>query len=57
MAYRRKADQLSIVSFDSGLSTPLSPDNEWVQNQRPDSTVTKCGSYAVITDSFSLCDN
>lgn len=31
MVYRRKAVQLSIKSFGSGLSTPLSPDNEWVQ--------------------------
>jgi len=31
MVYRRKAVQLSIESFGSGLSTPLSPDNEWVQ--------------------------
>lgn len=31
MVYRRKAVQLSTESFGSGLSTPLSPDNEWVQ--------------------------
>lgn len=31
MVYRRKAVQLSIESFGSGLSTPLSPDNEWLQ--------------------------
>lgn len=31
MVYRRKTVQLSIESFGSGLSTPLSPDNEWVQ--------------------------
>ena len=31
MVYRRKAVQLSIKSFGSGLSTPLSPDTEWVQ--------------------------
>ena len=31
MVYRRKAVQLSIKSFGSGLITPLSPDNEWVQ--------------------------
>lgn len=30
MVYRRKTVQLSIESFGSGLSTPLSPDNEWV---------------------------
>ncbi|MBS0993016.1 transposase, partial [Lacticaseibacillus paracasei] len=31
MVYRRKAVQLSIESFGSGLSIPLSPDNEWIQ--------------------------
>ena len=37
MVYRRKAVPLSIESFGSGSSTPLSPDNEWVQlaNQVP----------------------
>jgi hypothetical protein len=31
MAYRHSPLQLSFESFGAGLSTPLSPDNEWVQ--------------------------
>ena len=31
MVYRQSPHQLSFESFGCGLSTPLSPDNEWVQ--------------------------
>ncbi len=31
MVYRQTVTQLSIESFGTALSTPLSADNEWVQ--------------------------
>ncbi len=31
MVYRQSPHQLSFESFGCGLSTPLSPDNEWVR--------------------------
>lgn len=31
MVYRQSPHQLAFESFSCGLSTPLSPDNEWVQ--------------------------
>jgi hypothetical protein len=31
MVYRQSPHQLTFESFGCGLSTPLSPDNEWVQ--------------------------
>ncbi len=31
MVYRQSPHQLSFESFGCGLSTPLSPNNEWVR--------------------------